>query len=393
MNITANGALKRAADPIVNSTAPTKRPDDNFSGRVLDWFDLHGRKHLPWQQDVTPYRVWVSEIMLQQTQVATVIPYFERFMQRYPTVQDLAAAAQDNVLHLWTGLGYYARARNLHKCAKTVVAEFGGEFPASVEQLQSLSGIGRSTAGAIASLSMGQKAAILDGNVKRVLARHFAVDGWPGTTAVLNKLWSIAEELTPDGDSTSERAAQGGKRNLHSNYTQAMMDLGAMVCTRTKPACHSCPLMDSCLAFHQGNPADYPGKKPKQDKPVKAVQLLMVRNPQGEWLLEQRPASGIWGGLWSFPEVASDQDVTEFWQQTHGEELVHQETWDSFRHTFSHYHLDITPVVADIAISAAQIGERAVYWYDVHAPASLGLAAPVKLLLGKLRQLQPLAEV
>ncbi|WP_439134669.1 A/G-specific adenine glycosylase [Pseudomaricurvus sp.] len=349
----------------------------DFSQRVLDWFDLHGRKHLPWQQGVTPYRVWVSEIMLQQTQVATVIPYFERFMEHYPTVQALAAAPQDDVLHLWTGLGYYARARNLHKCAQAVVSDFGGEFPASVDELQSLSGIGRSTAGAIASLSMGQKAAILDGNVKRVLARHYAVDGWPGTTSVLNQLWEIAEALTPD------------QRCQH--YTQAMMDLGAMVCTRSKPDCHSCPLMDSCQAFHQGNQTDYPGKKPKKDKPVKSVQLLMLRNPNGEWLLEQRPASGIWGGLWSFPEIASEECVTDYWQQAHGQELIHQETWDSFRHTFSHYHLDITPVVADIETSASQVGERAVYWYDVHAPASLGLAAPVKLLLEKLRQLEPLA--
>lgn len=356
-------------------------PADNFSGRVLDWFDVHGRKHLPWQQGVTPYRVWVSEIMLQQTQVATVIPYFERFMQHYPTVQDLAAAPQDEVLHLWTGLGYYARARNLHKCAQTVVAEFGGEFPASVEQLQSLTGIGRSTAGAIASLAMGQRAAILDGNVKRVLARHFAVDGWPGNGAVLNKLWDIAEAHTPDA-----RCQYSCK-----SYTQAMMDLGAMVCTRSKPACHRCPLMDSCVAFHQGNPGDYPGKKPKRDKPVKSVQLLMVRNPHGEWLLEQRPATGIWGGLWSFPEVASDEEVADSWLQQHGHELHHRETWDSFRHTFSHYHLDITPVVADLVARPTHIGERAVCWYDVHAPASLGLAAPVKLLLDKLRQLEPLA--
>ncbi len=350
---------------------------NDFSQRVLSWYDQHGRKDLPWQQGITPYRVWVSEIMLQQTQVTTVIPYFQRFMEHYPTVQALAAAAQDDVLHLWTGLGYYARARNLHKCAQQVVAEFGGAFPTSLETLQSLPGIGRSTAGAIASLSMGQKAAILDGNVKRVLARHYAIDGWPGTSSVLNRLWQVAEELTPD--------------SRCNHYTQAMMDLGAMLCSRSRPDCSNCPLLDSCQAYHQGNPQAYPGKKPKKDKPVKAVQLLMLRNPAGEWLLEQRPATGIWGGLWSFPEVAIDAKVVDHWQDLHGRAICVQETWDSFRHTFSHYHLDITPVVADIDTSLTAIGERAVCWYDVHSPPALGLAAPVKLLLDKLRQLEPLA--
>ena len=348
---------------------------DNFAPRVLDWFDDHGRKHLPWQQQVTPYRVWVSEIMLQQTQVATVIPYFERFMQAYPAVADLAAASQDDVLHLWTGLGYYARARNLHKCAQTVVDQHGGEFPASVDQLAELPGIGRSTAGAIASLSLGQVAPILDGNVKRVLARHFAIGGWPGKSSVLKELWQCAETLTPN-----QRCG---------NYTQAMMDLGAMVCTRTKPDCGHCPVADSCTGFHQGNPEAYPGKKPKKEKPVKTVQLVMLRNSVGEWLLEQRPSTGIWGGLWSFPEVDSERDVAQFWRETYAQEVVIQERWDSFRHTFSHYHLDITPVVADLTAETGQVGERANYWYDVARPGNLGLAAPVKTLLEKLQQLQP----
>ncbi len=348
----------------------------SFVPRVLTWFDEYGRKHLPWQQQVTPYRVWISEIMLQQTQVATVIPYFERFMQHYPTVKALAAASQDDVLHLWTGLGYYARARNLHKCAQTVVSEHKGEFPASVEALTELSGIGRSTAGAIASLSMGQSAAILDGNVKRVLARHFAVEGWPGKTSVLNQLWSVAELLTPQ------------KRSGH--YTQAMMDLGAMVCTRSKPDCGQCPVSDSCAAYHQGNPQDYPGKKPKKDKPVKSVQLMMLRNRSGQWLLEQRPATGIWGGLWSFPEIDSEQNVEEYWRETYAQTVVINERWDSFRHTFSHYHLDITPVMADLTSETNQVGERANYWYDVEQPGAIGLAAPVKQLLEKLQQLQPL---
>lgn len=315
--------------------------------------------------------------MLQQTQVATVIPYFERFMEHYPTVEALARASQDDVLHLWTGLGYYARARNLHKCAQAVVNEHQGQFPTSVEALTELSGIGRSTAGAIASLSMGKSAAILDGNVKRVLARHFAVEGWPGKTSVLNQLWGVAELLTP--------------KTRSDHYTQAMMDLGATVCTRSKPNCGTCPLNDSCAAHHQGNAQDYPGKKPKKDKPVKSVQLIMVRNEQGQWLLEQRPASGIWGGLWSFPEVDCDQNVEEYWREIYAQNVVVKEQWDSFRHTFSHYHLEITPVMADLTSETAQVGERANYWYDVDQPGAIGLAAPVKQLLEKLQQLQPLA--
>ncbi len=352
-----------------------KATANNFAARVLAWYDQHGRKDLPWQQQINPYRVWVSEIMLQQTQVTTVIPYFQRFMEAYPDVAALAAAPIDDVLHLWTGLGYYARARNLHRCAQQVVAQHGGEFPPSVEALAELPGIGRSTAGAIASLSMGKRAAILDGNVKRVLARHFAIDGWPGKSDVLGNLWEQAEALTP------------AKRCNH--YTQAMMDLGATLCSRSRPDCERCPLGDSCVARAQGNPKDYPGKKPAKEKPVKAVQMLMLRNPQGHWLLEQRPASGIWGGLWSFPELTSDADPAGWQAGEAGGGIQVLEVWDSFRHTFSHYHLDITPVVADCA-AVNGIGERPHCWYDVRQPPAVGLAAPVKGLLQKLQQLDPL---
>jgi len=348
----------------------------NFSDKVLEWYDQHGRTHLPWQQNVTPYRVWVSEIMLQQTQVATVVAYFERFMARFPTVQVLAAAEQDEVLHLWTGLGYYARARNLHKCAQVVVAEHGGEFPRCLTQLQQLSGIGRSTAGAIASLSMDMNAPILDGNVKRVLARCFAVEGWPGKSDVLKRLWQMAETLTPP-----QRC---------DDYTQVMMDLGALVCTRSKPKCEQCPLQDQCLGFAQRNMTDYPGKKPKKDKPVKSVQLLMCRNPNGEWLLEQRPETGIWGGLWSFPELSLDQDAVAELRNNFGFDVRHRETWDTFRHTFSHYHLDITPVLLELPQAPQIIGERAIHWYNAASPSSLGLARPVVNLLEQQRQLSPL---
>lgn len=347
-----------------------------FSAPVLKWFDKHGRKHLPWQQDISAYRVWLSEIMLQQTQVATVIPYFERFIARFPTVQSLAAAPIDEVLHLWTGLGYYARARNLHKCAQALVNQYAGEFPATVEALAELPGIGRSTAGAIVSIAFQKRAAILDGNVKRVLARYHAVDGWPGQLNVANQLWEIAEAYTPKA-----RA---------NHYTQAMMDLGATLCTRTKPKCEACPVRDGCIAFAQGNPQDYPGKKPKKTLPEKSLQLLMLRNPAGDFLLHQRPAQGIWGGLWSFPELAIDADAQQFAEDHYGK-VIDVEEWDSYRHTFSHYHLDITPVLIQLAKSPRAIGEAATHWYNPHQPDALGLAAPVKKLLEKLAQLDPRA--
>lgn len=349
---------------------------NSFSARVLEWFDQHGRKHLPWQHSINAYRVWLSEIMLQQTQVATVIPYFEKFIERFPSVEALAAAPIDDVLHLWTGLGYYARARNLHKCAQTVVSQYHGKFPSTVEGLADLPGIGRSTAGAIASIAYQQSAAILDGNVKRVLARYHAIEGWPGQTGVASKLWEIAEAYTPES-----RANQ---------YTQAMMDLGATVCTRSKPKCMLCPLKESCVAFAQGNPQDYPGKKPKKALPERSVQLLMLRDPAGDLLLQQRPAQGIWGGLWSFPELATDADAIEYTRDHYGDVVGH-EVWGSYRHTFSHYHLDITPVLIQLAETPHAVGEAAVHWYNPHQPQALGLAAPVKKLLEKIAQLDPRA--
>jgi len=347
-----------------------------FSKAILAWFDRHGRKHLPWQQGITPYRVWLSEIMLQQTQVTTVIPYFERFVARFPDVQSLAAAPIDEVLHLWTGLGYYARARNLHRCAQTVVSQYGGEFPGTVAELADLPGIGRSTAGAIVSIAFGKRAAILDGNVKRVLARYHAVEGWPGQTDVLSTLWEIAETYTP--------------KTRANHYTQAMMDMGATLCTRSKPRCEVCPVREGCIAHAQGNPQDYPGKKPKKALPEKSVQLLMVRDPAGDILLEQRPAQGIWGGLWSFPELALEQDVEAHTERLFGA-LARLETWDSYRHTFSHYHLDITPVLVQLNRVHKAVAQSGYHWYNPHQPDELGLAAPVKKLLQQLAQLDPRA--
>ncbi|UTF61711.1 A/G-specific adenine glycosylase [Gilvimarinus sp. DA14] len=350
---------------------------DAFAAAVLRWFDEHGRKHLPWQQNITPYRVWLSEIMLQQTQVTTVIPYFERFTNAFPCVQDLAAAPLDEVLHLWTGLGYYARARNLHKCAQQVVDEHCGAFPETVEALAALPGIGESTAGAIVSIAFKKHAAILDGNVKRVLARYHAIAGWPGQSGTLKALWEKARLHTPE------------QRCNH--YTQAMMDLGSMLCTRTRPACESCPVGDGCVARATGQQLAYPGKKPKKDKPVKATYLLMLRSPAGELLLEQRAATGIWGGLWSFPELALEQKVAEFCTTRYGEPGT-IEYWDSYRHTFSHYHLDITPVLVQLGREPDRVMEAGgALWYNVHQPENVGLAAPVKRLLESLARLDPLS--
>ncbi len=342
-----------------------------ISQHILEWFDHSGRKDLPWQQGINPYRVWLSEIMLQQTQVSTVIPYFQRFLAELPKVEDLAAASEDQVMHLWTGLGYYSRARNLHKTAQLVCSDHGGLFPNTVEQLCELPGIGRSTAGAIVSIAFQQPAAILDGNVKRVLARYHAVDGWPGQSAVAKQLWQFAEAYTP-----SRRVA---------DYSQAMMDLGATLCTRSKPSCPLCPLNENCQANKQGNPQDYPGKKPKKALPIKTTQMLIIKKPDGEVLLEKRPPSGIWGGLWIFPQLDMDADSSQYCLDNFGESPKHIDHWQHYRHTFSHYHLDINPVVIQLNKAPALIMEdNRQLWYNVHQPAAVGLAAPIKKLLAKL---------
>lgn len=347
----------------------------DFAKRVLRWFDQHGRKNLPWQQDINPYRVWVSEIMLQQTQVATVIPYFERFMERFPAVEDLAQADTDQVLHLWTGLGYYARARNLHKAAKQVCESHSGEFPASVDGLESLPGIGRSTAGAIASLAMNIRAAILDGNVKRVLTRYLAISGWPEQSKVKSQLWDVAESLTPN-----KRVA---------DYTQAMMDLGATVCTRSKPRCENCPLKSDCSALLKGEIANFPGKKPRKALPVKTTTMLIVSDRQKRVLLEKRPSQGIWGSLYSFPETdGSTKAISSVLPGLLDIEHAPSPMAD-IRHTFSHYHLDISPVRYSSTQTSLAIADSDRWlWYPLDHSLQVGLAAPVKKLLNQLAEEQ-----
>lgn len=337
--------------------------DTPFNQTVLSWYDLHGRKDLPWQNPITPYRVWVSEVMLQQTQVKTVIPYFERFMTEFPTVEDLAKAPQDNVLNLWTGLGYYARARNLHKAAQVVVEQHKGKFPNSVEALNELPGIGRSTAGAIASISMGVSAPIMDGNVKRVLTRFHAIEGWPGTSKIEKELWAIAEANTPP------------ERTGH--YTQAMMDLGATLCTRSKPACGICPLQPECKAYELGTPTAFPHSKPKKEKPIKQARFLLILNKDNELLLEQRPQTGIWGGLYCVPE------------ETHNNlpDFIVKEEWPAFRHTFSHYHLDIEPVLCELSSNQQMIMEsNPRLWYNMQQDLQVGTAAPMITLIESLKR-------
>lgn len=350
------------------------QPVDNFAPRVLAWFDEHGRKNLPWQEHKTPYRVWISEIMLQQTQVTTVIPYYQKFMASFPTVEALADAEQDEVLAHWSGLGYYARARNMHKAAKMLVDELDSEFPHSVEGGCELPGIGRSTAAAILSISRGVQAAILDGNVKRVLARFHAVPTWPGEKKTENAMWDLAEHYMP-----SERCG---------DYTQAMMDLGATLCTRSKPQCLLCPLEEDCQGRLTQDPTQFPIRKPKKAaKPEKSIQLLVLTNPKGQWLLEKRPSVGIWGGLWSLPELAVDESVVLHTEQRFATQVSVVTPLSLFRHTFSHYHLDISPsqiVVSDIQL----VGEGDKYqWFNPDEALAQGLPAPVRRILEQLNEL------
>ncbi|EOE1187278.1 A/G-specific adenine glycosylase [Proteus mirabilis] len=339
-----------------------------FSQVVLDWYHKYGRKTLPWQQEKTPYHVWLSEVMLQQTQVATVIPYFERFIARFPNVTALAKAPLDEVLHLWTGLGYYARARNLHKAAQHIVDKHQGQFPDTFEDVCALPGVGRSTAGAILSLSLKKPYPILDGNVKRVLARCYAVEGWPGKKEVENKLWEISELVTP---------TKGVEY-----FNQAMMDLGAMVCTRTKPKCELCPLNTGCIAYAHHSWADYPGKKPKKAIPEKTTYFLILQYDNLVWL-DKRPPAGIWGGLFAFPQFETKM-LLEQWLTEHGLENNKTEQLISFRHTFSHFHLDIVPICVKLSTFTSLMGAQQGLWYNLQTPASVGLAAPVENLLRQL---------
>lgn len=345
----------------------------DFARRLIAWQRRHGRSGLPWQFQQDPYRVWLSEIMLQQTQVTTVVGYYERFLARFPTVNALAAAPLSEVMRLWAGLGYYARARNLHACAVAVARHHGGRFPHSAEQLAALPGIGRSTAAAIAAFCFGERVPILDGNVKRVLARHFGIEGDPSQAATERLLWAQAAQLLPA--SAARMPA----------YTQAIMDLGATVCTRTSPECARCPLRASCTAFRDGRIDVLPTPRVRKTSPLRHVHFLVALH-DGAVLLEQRPPAGLWGGLRSLPQFASLEALRESlraWAPAaRAAELLPMEPR---RHAFTHFTLDFVPHVARLARAPARVAESTWRWERLDALESLALPAPVRRLLLQVR--------
>ncbi len=344
----------------------------SFSRRLLTWYDRHGRKTLPWKRKRDAYRIWISEIMLQQTQVTTVIPYFKRFIACFPTVRSLARAELDEVLHLWTGLGYYARARHLHQAARRIVEKHRGVFPSTFDAVADLPGIGRSTAGAILALAYGQRYPILDGNVKRVLTRYHAVDTPLNNRKTEAFLWQLAEQHT--------------SRTRVADYTQAIMDLGATACTRSNPKCTVCPLRTTCRANRLGTPQDYPVRAKARRAPIRVTHMLMIRDHRGRVLLTRRPPAGLWGGLWGFPECTHDK-VRQWCLQKLGLNIQTDAPWPKWRHSFSHFRLDITPIPARVVGGTNQAMENTEsVWYNVRRPDARGFSAPVKRLLEQLRK-------
>lgn len=358
-------------------------PNHPFATRVIEWQKKHGRKNLPWQKQRNPYRVWVSEIMLQQTQVTTVIPYFLRFMDTFPTLADLATAPLDEVLQLWTGLGYYARARNLHKTAQQLVTEHQACWPTTPEALIALPGIGRSTAGAILSLGMGRKGVILDGNVKRVLARHHCTEGWPESSKTNKLLWHYAETYTPN------RASK--------TFNQGMMDLGASLCSKQTPQCTQCPLKQSCEAYASQRQDQFPETKPKLKLPKKTTAMLIILRAPNQVLLQQRPPHGIWGGLWSFPECdhTEPQAIETHCTNVLGIRAQLNNAWRPMKHTFSHFQLTISPMELhhttgrNTKTDCKLTAPTATTWHDFNQPPNFGVATPVKKILAKLSDCYP----
>lgn len=337
-----------------------------FAPALVAWQKRRGRHDLPWQQTRDPYAVWLSEIMLQQTQVSAVIPYFQRFLRRFPTIAALAAAPIDDVLALWSGLGYYSRARNLYRAAQNIVAVHGGQFPKSLEAVMALPGIGRSTAAAILVFAFGKRGAILDGNVKRVLARVRGIAGYPGESAVAARLWAEAELLLP-------------KTGLRP-YTQGLMDLGATVCTRRKPRCAECPVQHLCVARRTGRTAELPAPKPRKALPQRRTMMLILQRA-GEVLLEKRPSSGIWGGLWCFPEADADADAAAVCLQRYGAKVELRESLPVVAHGFTHYHLDIVPQPAVVRTWPQRAAEPGLLWLSLADADGAAMPAPVRVIL------------
>ena len=352
-------------DKPQNSTA------SDFSSRLIAWQKIHGRHDLPWQNTQDPYAIWVSEIMLQQTQVAAVIAYYARFMARFPNIATLAQASQEEVLQHWSGLGYYSRARNLHNAAQTIMDEFDGEFPEDFEKIQTLSGIGRSTAAAIASFAFQQNQTILDGNVKRVLARHFLIEGWTGSPKIEKALWALAETLVPDQEMIA--------------YTQGLMDLGATICTRSKPKCELCPLNVHCMALAKNQTKALPTPKPRKAIPQKQTTMLLLLNGN-EVMLEKRPPNGIWGGLWSLPEISMQEIPSEVAMQRFGLEVESDEPLPSILHTFTHFKLEILPQPLQVIHRSLQAIRPNTIWLNVEDAIGAALPTPVRNILLNLQR-------
>ena len=340
-----------------------------FAARVVAWQRTHGRHDLPWQNTRDAYRIWLSEIMLQQTQVATAVPYYERLLAEFPTVDALAAAPLARVLEHWSGLGYYRRAHHLHAAANDVVARHGGVFPRDAATLATLPGVGRSTAAAIATFAGGPPAPILDGNVKRVLARHRGVPGYPGAPAVVRALWHIAETLLPERDAVA--------------YTQGLMDLGATVCTRTAPRCGDCPIAADCVARTTARIGEFPAPRPKKPLPHRTVRVLVIERA-GEILFERRPAAGIWGGLWSLPETAPDDDVAQHCRARFGAAVVPGEALPPIEHGFTHYRLTIMPQRIGVRSWPPRAEAPGLTWLTLDDARGAALPAPIKRLLRSL---------
>jgi A/G-specific adenine glycosylase len=345
----------------------------DFSERLLAWFDQHGRSNLPWQQPRSAYRVWLSEVMLQQTQVATVIPYFDRFTARFPDFRSLAAASIDDVLQHWAGLGYYARGRNLHRAAQLIASQHGGEMPQDFDAVLALPGVGRSTAAAILAQAYGLRHAILDGNVKRVLTRHSAIGGWPGTPAVAAQLWARSEALLP--------------HTRLADYTQALMDLGATLCTSRNPACARCPVADDCAARLADRVAEFPSAKPRRPRPQRRSQLLLVEREDGTLLIERRPPSGIWGGLWCPPVIDIAESAENTLRERYGLQCHVVGSWPAVHHAFTHFDLELLPtrLMVDTSAQPAGVAEHSQrQWTTMAATAHLGLPAPVRRFFDQL---------
>ncbi len=365
----ATESAPTAAARVIAATTGGRRGGTAFAERLVAWQATHGRHDLPWQRTRDPYRIWLSEIMLQQTQVATVIPFYERFVASFPDVRALAAAAPDRVLEHWSGLGYYRRAHQLHDAAKAIVDEHGGAFPRDAATIATLRGVGRSTAAAIAAFAFGERAAILDGNVKRVLARHRGVEGFPGSPQVERELWRLAESLVP---------ARGVE-----TYTQALMDLGATLCTRSAPRCGECPVSDDCVARRERRIAELPAPRPKRALPRRAVRVLVIERA-GAILFEKRPATGIWGGLWSLPEVDVDANVPACCRTRFAADVIAGATLPEIEHAFTHFRLTIRPQRVAVRAWPPRAEAPGLVWLTRADASTAALPAPIRKLIRSL---------